>query len=152
MVDPTATFLIATENGYGKRCDFNDFTPHNRGGQGMIAIKDDSGRNGKVVAAFAVQDGQSMISITSNGLMVRSPIIDIRLCGRAAQGVRLVRLDEGAKVVSVSIADPEEAPRTITAAPESSGAPDTVAPQEAPEQPEVSETPETPENPEAPNA
>ena len=108
VVDGAATFLIATENGYGKRAEFSDFTPHHRGGQGMIAIKDDNGRNGKVVAAFAVTEGQSMVSITSAGMMVRSPVDEIRVCGRSAQGVRLVRLDEGASLVSVSIADSEE--------------------------------------------
>ena len=76
----------------------------------MIAIKDESGRNGKVVAAFAVHNGQSMVSIASNGMMVRSPVADIRVCGRSAQGVRLVRLSDGAKLVSVSIADAEEVP------------------------------------------
>ncbi|MBQ9431698.1 MAG: DNA gyrase subunit A [Kiritimatiellae bacterium] len=110
VVEKGATFLIATENGFGKRSEFCDFTPHHRGGQGMIAIKDESGRNGKVVAAFAVHNGQSMVSIASNGMMVRSPVADIRVCGRSAQGVRLVRLSDGAKLVSVSIADAEEVP------------------------------------------
>ena len=108
VVDNNATLLVATENGYGKRTDFQGFTPHHRGGKGMIAIKDDSGRNGKVVAAHAVKDDQSVIIITSSGMMVRSPISDIRVCGRSAQGVRLVRMDEGTTLVSVSIADAEE--------------------------------------------
>jgi DNA gyrase subunit A len=108
VVDNNATLLVATENGYGKRTEFNGFTPHHRGGKGMIAIKDDSGRNGKVVAAHAVKDDQSVIIITSSGMMVRSPISDIRVCGRSAQGVRLVRMDEGTTLVSVSIADAEE--------------------------------------------
>ncbi|MEI6647579.1 MAG: DNA gyrase subunit A [bacterium] len=108
VVDNNATLLVATENGYGKRTDFQGFTPHHRGGKGMIAIKDDSGRNGKVVAAHAVKDDQSVIIITSSGMMVRSPISDIRVCGRSAQGVRLVRMDEGTTLVSVSVADAEE--------------------------------------------
>jgi DNA gyrase subunit A len=108
VVDNSATLLVATENGYGKRTEFQGFTPHHRGGKGMIAIKDDSGRNGKVVAAHAVKDDQSVIIITSSGMMVRSPISDIRVCGRSAQGVRLVRMDEGTTLVSVSIADAEE--------------------------------------------
>jgi DNA gyrase subunit A len=108
VVDNNATLLVATENGYGKRTDFQGFTPHHRGGKGMIAIKDDSGRNGKVVAAHAVKDEQSVIMITSSGMMVRSPVSDIRVCGRSAQGVRLVRMDEGTTLVSASIADAEE--------------------------------------------
>jgi len=108
VVDNNATLLVATENGYGKRTDFQGFTPHHRGGKGMIAIKDDSGRNGKVVAAHAVKEDQSVIIITSSGMMVRSPMSDIRVCGRSAQGVRLVRMDEGTTLVSVSVADAEE--------------------------------------------
>ena len=113
VVDDSATLLVATENGYGKRTQFAEFTPHHRGGKGMIAIKDDSGRNGKVVAAHAVKEDQSVIIITSTGMMVRSPVSDVRICGRAAQGVRLVRLDEGATLVSASVADAEEAEEVI---------------------------------------
>jgi DNA gyrase subunit A len=118
VVDNSATLLVATENGYGKRTEFNGFTPHHRGGKGMIAIKDDSGRNGKVVAAHAVKEDQSVIIITSSGMMVRSPVSDIRVCGRSAQGVRLVRMDEGTVLVSASIADAEEveAPANIVPA------------------------------------
>ncbi len=108
VVDDDATLLIATENGYGKRTEFHEFTTHNRGGIGMIAIKDVSGRNGKVVAAHAVKQDQSVIMITSDGMMVRSPADEIRICGRAAQGVRLVRLADNDTLVSVSIADAED--------------------------------------------
>ncbi len=120
VVVDSETLLVATENGFGKRTEFAEFTPHHRGGQGMIAIKDESGRNGKVVAAHAVKEDQSAIMITSTGMMVRSPVSDVRACGRSAQGVRLVRLDENATLVSVSIADAEEVddvpvPETATA-------------------------------------
>ncbi|MDA3923136.1 MAG: DNA gyrase subunit A [Kiritimatiellae bacterium] len=108
VVDNEATLVIATENGYGKRTEFSGFTPHKRGGKGMIAIKDDDGRNGLVVAAHAVKDGQSIIMITSKGMMVRSPIDGISLVGRAAKGVRLVRLDKGYTLVSVSTVAAEE--------------------------------------------
>ena len=117
IVNHEETLLIATENGYGKRTEFNGFTPHHRGGGGMIAIKDDDGRNGPVVAAHAVRDDQSMISITSNGMMVRSPVNQIRVIGRAAKGVRLLNLAKGATLVSVSIAEAEEEEMAIPAAP-----------------------------------
>ena len=137
VVDDRETLLVATENGFGKRTQFEEFTPHHRGGQGMIAIKDDSGRNGKVVAAHAVREDQSAIMITSTGMMVRSPVSDVRICGRAAQGVRLVRLDEGATLVSVSIADPEEEVDAAAPAPEAApageAAPDTGAASPTPE-------------------
>ncbi len=117
IVEDRETLLIATENGYGKRTEFQEFTPHHRGGKGMIAIKDDSGRNGKVVAAHAVREDQSAIMITSTGMMVRSPVSDVRICGRAAQGVRLVRLDADATLVSVSIADADDEETLVDSTP-----------------------------------
>ena len=134
IVDDSETLLIATANGYGKRTQFEEFTPHHRGGKGMIAIKDDSGRNGKVVAALAVKEDQSAIMITSTGMMVRSPVSDVRICGRAAQGVRLVRLGEEATLVSVSVADADDeddapaVPATEAAAVASAPEPDTPSP------------------------
>src|SRR5574344_1478771 len=101
------TLLIATENGYGKRTEFSEYRACHRGGMGVTAIKGEN-RNGKVVAAHAVADDASIISITSDGQMVRSPVDQITVVGRAAQGVRLVRLSEGAKLVSVSVCEAEE--------------------------------------------
>ncbi len=131
IVNDEETLLVATENGYGKRTEFKEFTPHHRGGGGMIAIKDDDGRNGRVVAAHAVRDGQSMISITSNGMMVRSPVNQIRVIGRAAKGVRLVNLGGGATLVSVSIADADEEDEILESSPDALEAP----PQDVPEAP-----------------
>ena len=103
-VDDSKTLFIATANGYGKRCEFKDFTRHNRGGQGMIGIKG-AERNGAVVAAHAVSDDESVISITSDQQMVRSAVSDFSVQGRMAQGVKLVRLSEGASLVSVSVCE-----------------------------------------------
>ena len=103
-VDDTKTLFIATANGYGKRCEFKDFTRHNRGGQGMIGIKG-ADRNGAVVAAHAVSDDENVISITSNQQMVRSAVADFRVQSRIAQGVKLVRLSDGAQLVSVSVCE-----------------------------------------------
>ena len=107
-VDDTKTLFIATANGYGKRCEFKDFTRHGRGGQGMIGIKG-ADRNGAVVAAHAVSDDESVISITSDQQMVRSAVSDFSVQGRMAQGVKLVRLSEGATLVSVSVCEGEDA-------------------------------------------
>ena len=114
VVDDTKTLFIATANGYGKRCEFKDFTRHNRGGQGMIGIKG-ADRNGEVVAAHAVQDDENVISITSDQQMVRSPVAQFNVQGRMAQGVKLVRLSEGAVLVSVSVCEGAagEAPAAI---------------------------------------
>jgi len=107
VVDDEKTLFIATANGYGKRCEFKDFTRHNRGGQGMIGIKG-ADRNGEVVAAHAVSDDENVISITSDQQMVRSPVAQFNVQGRMAQGVKLVRLSEGATLVSVSVCEGEE--------------------------------------------
>ena len=106
-VDDEKTLFIATENGYAKRCEFKDFTRHGRGGQGMIAIKG-ADRNGGVVAAHAVSDDENVISITSDQQMVRSPVSQFRVQGRSAQGVKLVRLSDGASLVSVSVCEGSE--------------------------------------------
>jgi DNA gyrase subunit A len=74
---------------------------------GVTAIKG-ADRNGKVVAAHAVADDESIISITSDAQMVRSPVNQIGVVGRSAQGVRLVRLSEGASLVSVSVCEGAE--------------------------------------------
>ena len=104
VVDDEKTLFIATANGYGKRCAFADFTRHGRGGQGMIGIKG-ADRNGEVVAAHAVSDGENVISITSDQQMVRSPVSQFSVQGRMAQGVKLVRLSDGATLVSVSVCE-----------------------------------------------
>ncbi len=102
VCDPNKTLLVATENGYGKRTEFSEYRSCHRGGMGVTAIKG-ADRNGQVVAAHAVADDESIISITSDAQMVRSPVDQITVVGRAAQGVKLVRLSEGAKLVSVSV-------------------------------------------------
>jgi DNA gyrase subunit A len=100
------TLLVATENGYGKRTEFGEYRQTHRGGMGVTAIKN-ADRNGRIVAAHAVADDESIISITSDAQMVRSPVGEIGVYGRSAQGVRLVRLSEGAKLVSVSVCEGE---------------------------------------------
>ncbi len=117
VCDPEKTLLVATENGYGKRTEFGEYRACHRGGMGVTAIKG-ADRNGKVVAAHAVADDESIISITSDAQMVRSPVDQITVVGRAAQGVKLVRLSEGAKLVSVSVcaAEPEESETETTEA------------------------------------
>ncbi len=107
VVNDEKTLFIATANGYGKRCEFADFTRHNRGGQGMIGIKG-ADRNGEVVAAHAVADDENVISITSDQQMVRSPVAQFSVQSRMAQGVKLVRLSDGATLVSVSVCDGAE--------------------------------------------
>ncbi len=106
-VDDAKTLFIATSNGYGKRCAFKDFSPHHRGGKGMIGIKGED-RNGEVVAAHAVSEDENVISITSDQQMVRSAVSDFSVQGRTARGVKLVRLSDGAQLASVSVCEAED--------------------------------------------
>ena len=92
--------LVATENGYGKQTSFSDFPLKNRGGQGVIAIKV-NGRNGRVVGADEVADGDELMLITGGGRLVRIRTGEIPVVGRNTQGVRLIRLAEDERLVSL---------------------------------------------------
>jgi DNA gyrase subunit A len=95
------TVLVATENGYGKRTPPGDFPAHKRGGQGVIAIQT-GGRNGAVVGATLVADGDEVMLITDGGTLVRTPVDDISVLGRNTQGVRLIRLSDEEHLVELA--------------------------------------------------
>ncbi|MBI5428987.1 MAG: DNA gyrase subunit A [Nitrosomonadales bacterium] len=100
--------LTATENGFGKRSPIVEYTRHGRGTQGMIAIKT-SERNGQVVAATLVNVDDEIMLIGSSGVLIRTRVKEIREMGRTAQGVTLMNVEKGDKLVGLSrIADPEE--------------------------------------------
>ena len=92
--------LIATENGYGKRTAVGAFTLQRRGGQGNIAIQT-STRNGPAVGALQVSDDDEIMLISSGGTLVRTPVSEISVLGRNVQGVRLIRLTGGARLVGL---------------------------------------------------
>jgi DNA gyrase subunit A len=98
--DETQSVLTATENGYGKRTSIVEYTRHGRGTKGMIAIQQ-SERNGKVVAATLVRPEDEIMLITDKGVLVRTRVSEIRELGRATQGVTLIALDEGAKLIGL---------------------------------------------------
>lgn len=89
--------LTATENGYGKRTPIAEYTRHGRGTKGMIAIQT-SERNGRVVAAVLAALGETreeIMLISTGGVLIRTPVNDIRVMGRSTQGVTLINLDQG---------------------------------------------------------
>jgi DNA gyrase subunit A len=92
--------LIASAAGYGKRTPLEDFPAHGRGGQGVIALQT-GGRNGDAVAALQVLPGQEIMLISSTGTLVRTTVDEISVQGRNTQGVRLMRLDEGERLVGI---------------------------------------------------
>jgi DNA gyrase subunit A len=96
----TQSVLTATENGYGKRTPITEYTRHGRGTQGMIAIQTTE-RNGKVVAATLVDEGDEIMLITTGGILIRTRVKEIREMGRATQGVTLINLDKGEKLIGL---------------------------------------------------
>jgi DNA gyrase subunit A len=97
--------LTATENGYGKRTAIEDFPVQGRGGQGVIAIQTTE-RNGRTVGAVLVGEGDEIMLISSSGTLVRTPVDDISIQGRNTQGVRLIRVEKGQRLVGVARIEP----------------------------------------------
>jgi DNA gyrase subunit A len=86
--------LMATENGYGKRTEVEEFKAQNRGGGGVIAIQT-SERNGASIGAVQVIDEDEIMLITNGGILVRTKVEDVSVVGRNTQGVRLIKLGKG---------------------------------------------------------
>ncbi len=99
IVEPGASLLTVCENGYGKRTAIEDYRPQSRGGLGLINIKT-TDRNGPVVAVKAVKDDDELMLITANGMIIRTGLEQVREIGRNTAGVRMIRLDEGDKLVA----------------------------------------------------
>ena len=129
VVEMDATILCISENGYGKRTTFDEYRVQSRGGKGVITMKA-SDRNGPLVAAHSVHEHDALMIITQKGVMIRMPVDGIRVIGRNTQGVRLINLDEGDKVVSATTVDPEDdtagTEEPATTAPVPGTAPDTT--------------------------
>lgn len=98
--DETQSVLTATENGFGKRTSIVEYTRHGRGTKGMIAIQQTE-RNGRVVAATLVRPDDEIMLITDKGVLVRTRVAEIRELGRATQGVTLIALDAGTKLIGL---------------------------------------------------
>jgi DNA gyrase subunit A len=110
MVVPEESGLLLTvcENGYGKRTHISEFPTKGRGGKGMIAIQA-SDRNGPLVGVTQLFDGDEIMLISDQGTMVRTRGDEVSIVGRNTQGVRVIRLKENEKLVSLArIAEPEE--------------------------------------------
>ena len=100
--------LTVSENGYGKRTSVEGFPIYGRGGQGVIGMQT-SDRNGAVVGAVQVEESDEIMLISDKGTLVRTRVDEISVQGRNTQGVRLIRLKEGEKLVGIEQVDePEE--------------------------------------------
>jgi len=109
VVKREGTILVATERGYGKRTEVIQYRTQARSGKGVLTMRT-TAKTGKMVAIMEVVDTDDLIVITDMGVIMRQPVSAIRTIGRVTQGVRLVKLDEGAMISSISrvIRDEEE--------------------------------------------
>ena len=107
VVRPDQTVLTVTGQGFGKRTAFKEYRLQSRGGKGIINIKV-TGKNGEAVGIKTVSDRDEIMLMTEKGMIVRSPIKDIRATGRSTQGVRLIRIESGDAVASVAKIVPED--------------------------------------------
>jgi DNA gyrase subunit A len=104
--DPDGLILTASENGFGKLTPVAEFPAHGRGGQGVIAMQTTE-RNGRLVAATQVATTDELMLMSSSGTLVRTRAGEISVLGRNTQGVRLIRLDDGERLVGVEPVEPE---------------------------------------------
>ena len=101
------TVLVVSENGFGKRSFASEYTPHHRGTKGMKTISITE-KTGALVAIKNVTEENDLMIITKSGLTIRMAVTDIRLCGRATQGVKLINIREGDSIAAVSVVAHEE--------------------------------------------
>ena len=101
VVKREASLLTVTEKGFGKRTSISDYRVTNRGGKGIINIKS-TDRIGPVIAVKEVLDEDEVMIITQKGIVIRQPVKPIKVIGRNTQGVKLISLDSGDKVVDVA--------------------------------------------------
>jgi len=101
VVKRATSLLSVTENGFGKRSDIADYRLTKRGGKGVINIKTTE-RNGKVITIKEVVDSDELMIISQRGIIIRQPLRQVKVIGRATQGVKLINLDKGDRVVDVA--------------------------------------------------
>ena len=122
LVTQGSTLLVASENGLGKRTDFEEYRTQSRGGKGIITMKV-TDKTGPVVGAVTVTNEDELMLMTSTGQSIRIRVAEIRETGRNAQGVKLLTLKEGENLqdISIFIPDGEDAEGALEGAPASAG-------------------------------
>ena len=101
--------LVVTEKGYGKRSDINDYRITHRGGKGVITVKTND-KIGKMIAMMEVNDVDELVIISTKGMVIRQSVKDIRVMGRATQGVRVIRLKDGDSIADIAKVVTDEGP------------------------------------------
>ena len=111
--DPTAedaaahTILVVSEHGYGKRSDFDEYRKTNRGGKGVKTLNITE-KTGALVAMKNVTDVNDLMIINRSGLTIRMAVSDIKVAGRATQGVRLINIKDGDSIAAISAVNKSE--------------------------------------------
>jgi DNA gyrase subunit A len=105
--DPNDTILVVSEKGFGKRTPLDDYRETNRGGKGVKTLNI-TAKTGELVAINNVKDTDDLMIINKSGILIRIPVSDLRVQGRATQGVKLINLKEGDEIAAVTRVEPEE--------------------------------------------
>jgi DNA gyrase subunit A len=107
IADQQANVLVVSEKGYGKRSDIDEYRVTNRGGKGVKTINI-TDKTGHLVAIKTVTDANDLMIITKNGIIIRMNVADLRVMGRATQGVRLINIQDNDSIAAVTKVDHEE--------------------------------------------
>ncbi len=111
ILSPSDTLLMVTENGYGKKTEPDEYRAQSRGGKGIFTYKITE-KTGKLAGMVGIGENTDVMLITSEGVVIRMNTEEISTYGRQTQGVRLMKLDEGVKVVGIAVTDHEEEEET----------------------------------------
>jgi DNA gyrase subunit A len=133
--EPNQDVLVLSENGYGMRTDLDEYRITNRGGKGVKTINITE-KTGDLVAIQAVTDDNDLMIINRSGVTIRTKVEQIRLAGRATQGVRIINLREGdviASVMAVPMSEEEEVADVVVAEGEAVEVPATEGAADAPQ-------------------
>ena len=128
VVRSESTLLVVTEHGMGKRSEVDEYRLQRRGGKGVINLRV-TDKTGRVVSIKAVGANEQLMVMTRNGVVNRQPVNEIRVIGRATQGVRLVNLDEGDMVMDIARIAEESGDDLVSAAAGNGGSPDEDGPE-----------------------
>jgi DNA gyrase subunit A len=133
VLRPNATILTVCEHGFGKRTDVEEYRMTHRGAKGVINIRC-TDRNGNVVAAKEVLDGDELMLMTEKGQTIRFRVSDVRVIGRNTQGVRLFHIEEGDRVTAVSRVEDKDVDEEVTEVLNVENGSPTPPPEEAPDE------------------
>jgi len=107
VIKRQGTVLVVTEKGFGKRSDINDYRTTRRGGKGIITVKT-SDKVGKLIAMMDVTDNEELVIISTQGMVIRQTVKDLRVMGRNTSGVRVIRLNDHDSIADIAKVVPED--------------------------------------------